>query len=482
VDDDAPAAARPLGSLRGQLMRWLLLPLAGLIVVNTIVTYGNALTAVDFAYDRTLLATARAISERIQTRDGRIIVDVPYVALDIFESDSPGRLYYKVTGIGGEVVSGYSDFPSMPADTPRSEAYPALVHFYDAVYDGNRLRAAALHQPVYDGDIRGIALIQVGETMDARHMLTRQIMLDSFWSQAFLVAMQAVLALFALRLALGPLIRLRREVESRVPADLSRIDPTIVHREVRPLIGAINHYMAMSRSLIDRQRRFIADASHQLRTPLTLLKTHSELAARATDRPALDEVLASLKATTDQAVHLSNQLLSLARAEQAGSASEFVAVELDALARQVCLDLAPKAVAKDIALTLDVPPGPSARVRGDRILLREAMVNLVENAIRYAPLGGQIVVRTRRDPAPAFEVEDNGPGIAPEERARVIEPFYRVPRKDEVGPPGTGLGLAIVTDICRSHGASLELDAGELGRGLKATIEFPVGIDPNHHR
>lgn len=473
VDDNVPAAARPLGSLRGQLMRWLLLPLAGLIVVNTVVTYGNALTAVDFAYDRTLLATARAISERIQTRDGRVVVDVPYIALDIFESDSPGRLYYKVTGINGEVISGYGDFPSMPAGTPRSEAYPALVHFYDAKYDGYRLRAAALHQPVYDGDIRGIALIQVGETMDARHILTRQIMLDSFWSQAFLVAVQAILALFALRLALGPLIRLRHEVESRSPADLARIDPTIVHREVRPLIGAINHYMAMSRTLIDRQRRFIADASHQLRTPLTLLKTHSELAARAADKPALDEILASLKTTTDQAVHLSNQLLSLARAEQAGAANEFAAVELDELAQRICLDLAPKAVAKDIALTLEVPPGSSATVHGDRTLLREAMTNLVENAIRYTPSGGRIVVRTRRDPAAEFEVDDDGPGIALEERARVIEPFYRIPRKDEAGQPGTGLGLAIVADICRSHGAALNLSSGENGRGLKAAIRFP---------
>lgn len=471
-DGERAGPRRPLGSLRGQLMRWLLLPLAGLIIVNSIVIYGNVHAAVNFAYDRTLLATARAISERIQMLDGRVVVDVPYVALDIFESDSPGRLYYKITGIAGELVSGYGDLPPMPPGTPRSDAYPALVHFYDATYDGQALRVAALHQPIYDGIVRGVALIQVGETLDARNLLTRDILTDSLWRQTLLVVVEALLALFALRLALGPLIRLRHEVERRGPTELARIDPSIVHKEVRPLIDAINHYMAVSRRLIDRQRRFIADASHQLRTPLTLLKTNSELALRAEDPASAREILRALADTTDQAVRLSNQLLSLARIEQVGAVGELSAFRLEDIARQVCLELAPAAVKKRIAMTLDVQAAPERRVQGNPVLVREAIVNVVDNAIRYTPTGGSVVVRILHDPTAALEVEDSGPGIPPAERERVLEPFYRIPTRGEGDSHGSGLGLAIVADICRSHASTLTLGEGESGRGLKVRIEF----------
>ncbi len=471
-DVKATGPRRPLGSLRGQLMRWLLVPLAGLIVVNSIVIYGNVHAAVNFAYDRTLLATARAISERVQMLDGRVVVDVPYVALDIFESDSPGRLYYKITGIAGEFISGYGDLPPVPAGTPRSDAYPALVHFYDETYDGHALRVAALHQPIYDGTVRGMALIQVGETLDARNLLTRDILTDSLWRLTLLVVVQALLALFALRLALGPLVRLRQEVERREPTELAQIDPNIVHKEVRPLIDAINHYMAVSRRLIDRQRRFIADASHQLRTPLTLLKTNSELALRADDPASVRDILRALGATTDQAVRLSNQLLSLARVEQVGAIGELSAIRLEDIARQVCLELAPAAVKKRIAMTLDVQAARERSVQGNAVLVHEAIVNLVDNAIRYTPAGGSVVVRILHDPAAAIEIVDSGSGIPPAERERVLEPFYRIPTRGEGDRHGSGLGLAIVADICRSHGATLTLSDGDSGCGLKVRIAF----------
>uniref|UniRef100_UPI002FE23FBC sensor histidine kinase n=1 Tax=Noviherbaspirillum sp. TaxID=1926288 RepID=UPI002FE23FBC len=264
----APVRKR-LGSLRGQLLRWLLIPLGILVAIDAVSVYRNALDAADVAYDRSLLASTRALAERVTMVNGKVVADVPYVALDSFETDTLGRIYYKVTGINGDFISGYDDLPPLPPNVVRSEAYPALVYFYHARYRGEPVRIAALYQPVYDNSMRGIALIQVGESHDARRDLSRKILFDTLWRQAALVLAAALLAWFAVRFVLRPLMRLKADVEARSPTDLSDFDASMVHKEVRPLVAAMNGYMARLQSLIAGQRRFIADASHQLRTPLT---------------------------------------------------------------------------------------------------------------------------------------------------------------------------------------------------------------------
>lgn len=229
-----------MGSLRGQLLRWLLLPLVLLEIINTISVYYNAVDAADMAYDRSLLASTRALAERVSVEGGKVVVDVPYVALDSFETDTLGRIYYKVTGIKGETVSGYDDLPAVPANVPRSENYPALVRFYHANYNGQPIRIAALLQPVYDDNMRGIALIQVGETLDARKGLTLKILYDTIAWQSSVVLLAGLLVWFAVKLVLRPLMRLKHEVESRDVSALSDLDPALVHKEVRPLVQAMN--------------------------------------------------------------------------------------------------------------------------------------------------------------------------------------------------------------------------------------------------
>ena len=263
-------AARPLGSLRQQLLRWLILPLVALVALNAVSLYRDALEAADVAYDRSLLSSTRALAERVTVKNGKVVANVPYVALDSFETDTLGRIYYKVTGLDGETVSGYGDLPPVPANVARSDLYPALVRFYHASYNGERVRIAALLQPVYDDSMRGIALIQVGETLDARRDLSRKILVDTLLHQAIMLLAVASLVWFAVRLVLRPLMRLKSEVETRALADLSDVDPALVHKEVRPLVAAMNATMARMQNLIAIQRRFIADASHQLRTPLTV--------------------------------------------------------------------------------------------------------------------------------------------------------------------------------------------------------------------
>jgi len=475
----------PLGSLRGQLLRWLLVPLLVLVALNTISVYRNALDAADVAYDRSLLASTRALAERVSIVDGKVVADVPYVALDSFETDTLGRIYYKVSGIKGETVSGYGDLPPVPDNVPRSEAYPALVRFYHANYNGQPVRIAALLQPVYDDSMRGIALIQVGETLEARRGLSNQILFDTLTWQALLLLAVALLVWFAVRLVLAPLMRLKIAVETRSLSDWSDVDATLVHKEVRPLVAAMNSSRSRLQLLISSQRRFIADASHQLRTPLTVLKTQAELALRECDRPgtdperskaALRDIVSSIAGTTDSTVNLANRLLTLARIEHGGDADgaapQAEPVSLRDVARQVGLEMAPAALAKDIDLSLEADS--DSTVSGQALLLHELLANLTDNALRYTPHGGAVALRVfENSVAVTLEVEDSGHGIPAAERERVFAPFYRAAATLERNPGGAGLGLAIVHDIATLHGASVTLGDAASGQGLKVTAIFP---------
>ncbi|WP_432240161.1 sensor histidine kinase [Herbaspirillum robiniae] len=491
------AARAKLGSLRSQLVRWLLIPLTLLVAVDAVSVYYNALEVADLAYDRSLLASTRALAERVSVVDGHVTADVPYVALDSFETDTLGRIYYKVTGPGGELVSGYGDLPPVPPDVKRSEAYPALVRFYQADYHNQPIRIAALLQPVYDDSMRGIALIQVGETMDARNGMTRKILFDTLWRQGTLVSVAALLVWFAVRFVLRPVMQLREEVESRAPTDLSGFDPALVHKEMRPLVLAMNGYMERLQTLINGQRRFIADASHQLRTPLTVLKTQAELTLRELRRDAgagathgaphtaihdeMNELVQGMARTTDATVHLANRLLTLARAEHGAAEGGTAPFSLTDAVRQVALELSQQAVARGIEPAFEGEG--DIRISGNALLLHELMVNLLDNAIRYTPDGGRITLRVRAASEPGqptgalLEVEDNGPGIPAAERDRVFEPFYRAGATQHINPSGTGLGLSIVREIAALHRADVILDQPAQGSGLVVRIVFPGVIE-----
>ncbi|MBD8654224.1 sensor histidine kinase N-terminal domain-containing protein [Oxalobacteraceae sp. CFBP 13730] len=468
-------AGRPLGSLRGQLLRWLILPLVLLVALNAVSLYRDALEAADVAYDRSLLSSTRALAERVSVQDGKVVANVPYVALDSFETDTLGRIYYKVTGLQGETVSGYDDLPPVPKNVPRTDLYPALVRFYHATYNGERVRIAALLQPVYDDSMRGIALIQVGETLDARQALSRDILLSTLLRQALLVLAVAAMVWFAVRLVLRPLMLLKNEVETRALSDLSNIDPALVHKEVRPLVAAMNGAMARTQDLIASQRRFIADASHQLRTPLAVLKTQAELALRENDPAAMRSIVSSIAGTTDGAIHLANRLLTLARIEHGGGIAPTAPVSLAEVARQVGLELALPAVQKGIDLALEADADDQTTVPGQALLLHELVSNLVDNAIRYTPVGGSVLLQVgRTGDDVTLAVSDSGPGIAAGDVDKVFMPFYRAQATLEANPGGTGLGLAIVRDIANLHGASIALDQTDGGHGLSVRLVFPA--------
>jgi two-component system sensor histidine kinase TctE len=454
----AASGLKPLGSLRGQLLRWLLVPLGILVAINAVSVYRNALDAADLAYDRSLLASTRALAERVSIVNGRV------------ETDMLGRLYYKVTGTRGEFVSGYEDLPALPANVPRSDIYPALVRFYHASYRGEQVRIAALYQPVYDDSMRGIALIQVGESLEARQELSRSILVDTLWRQAALVLTAALLAWFAVRLVLRPLMLLKADAEGRAPTDLSNFNPALVHKEVRPLVTAMNGYMARLQTLIAGQRRFIGDASHQLRTPLTVLKMQAELAMRATDLDAMREIVQGIARTTDSTVHLANRLLTTVRAGHGFLKNDLAPVSLTEAVRHVGIELGPLAVEKGIDLSLEADG--EATIEGDAVLLHEMLANLVDNAIRYTPPGGTVILRVSGTP-PLLEVEDTGVGIEEADRERVFSPFHRGTAAQQMNAGGSGLGLTIVRDIAASHGARIEFGVSPKG-GLLARVHFPI--------
>ncbi len=445
------------GSLRGRLLLWLALLLLLVLLASGLSAYWNGREVADTAYDRTLLASARAIADGLYEKDGTLRADVPYVALDTFAYDSAGRIFYQVNDIHGRMISGYENLPAAPADTLRTDDYPALAKFYDGVYQGVDVRVVSLLQPVSEPSMSGMAEIRVAETEGARERMARSLMTDTLLRLGVLGVGALVLVWLAVSAALRPLDRLRREVEERQPDDLRPLPMLEVQHELRPLVESLNHFTQRLRSLFERQSQFIADAAHELRTPLAALKARLELGLREQEPEAWRSTLETTAKNTDRLIHLANQLLSLARIEsgaQAIAEGGAERIDLTALARELGLALAPLAYARGASLALE-SAGP-VWIQGEPTLLNELLSNLLDNALAHTPQGGNVILRVLE--GGVLEVEDDGPGIPAADRERVFQRFYR--RGDS---PGSGLGLAIVGEVCRAHRAQIQLDQGELG-------------------
>ena len=453
--------------LRNLLLRWLLIPTLGLWLLAAATGYLRSLAQAHEAYDRTLLGSALVIGERMSVQDGQIIVDLPYAALEMLRTDAQDRIFYRVAALAdGSHITGYEDLPP-PATPPGSEP-----QFYDVVYKGQTIRVVALAWSVVDDIVPRTVSVQVAETMDARRQLTRRIVSESAAVQLLLIVAAAALIAFGVRRGLAPLKRLRDEVRARGANDLTSINTHSVPREVAPLIQAINAHTERQRQLSDAQVRFIANASHQLKTPLTVLRAQVDHALQQRDYDAMRSVVKDIHLSTQSTQRVMNQLLSLARSEP-GRTLDIQPVDLTELAREQTFEMLALARAKSIDLGFegDLP----VAVRGESILLRELVANLVHNAISYTPPGGQVTVQVARcDGRPQLGVIDNGPGIAVDERPRVFERFYRGSATDE---HGTGLGLAIVKEIADRHHIDISMGDGPAGQGLHIQLLWPVEAD-----
>ena len=456
---------KPAESLRLQLLRWLLVPLLLLLLVNAWFSNRAAIATADLAFDRLLEASAEAISEDVDVKDGEIIVDLPYAALQLLESNIQERIFYRVVGPEGKTVTGYDDLPLPKSLSSTSEA----AALYAAEYRGELVHLVAMNKQMYGARGAAPVVIIVAETGEAREALSHQILVEGIARQGLLIAAAGLLVWLGLLRGLRPLQTLTSGLAKRDPADLGPIEPAGVQVEVRPLIHALNQHTGRIDRLLASQRRLITDASHQMRTPLSEMRVQIDYSLRQDDPGLLRHTLQDVHGDLDRLTRLLGQLLLLARSDPEVLQDQRLAdVELVALARAVAMEFVPAARQKNMDLSFEEPAQP-AIVRGNATLLREALANLVDNAILYGEVSGAVEVRVLQHPHIAIEVLDNGPGIPPEERERVFERFYR---GKSVGVSGSGLGLSIVRDICLAHRAHVAISTRGVGPGLRVRIVF----------
>jgi two-component system sensor histidine kinase TctE len=441
-------------SLRAHLLRMLLPPIAALLAVGAVIGYYSSIEPANEAYDQALADIAAAIAAHVRASDGVVRLDLPHEVEQALRTDRYDKMFYRVLSPAGEHIAGDDKLPASGGAAA-----------FDARFRGEQVRIVTA--PAACGALSCTVL--VAETMVKRTRLAREFLITSLFPGIAIALATLVLVWFGVKRGLWPLARISDELKARSPRDLRPIDAAGVPEETRPLVSALNGLLEEVALAARNQQRFLANAAHQLRTPLAGLQAHTELALAQPIPESCRAHLEQVHQATIRTARLANQLLALARAEPGarGSSADVnlrsvVEAEADAWVHQ--------ALARDVDLGFELDAAP---VKGDALLLREALANLVHNAIEYSASGGRVTVRTgRRDGASFAEVEDDGPGIALHERERVLERFYRVP-----GTPGTGsgLGLAIVREIAGGHGARIELADGAGARGCRVALTFPHG-------
>jgi two-component system sensor histidine kinase TctE len=405
-----------------------------------------------------------AIAERvIVAEDGALEVDIPYVALEMLTSAAQDRVFYRVDGPPGTFITGYQNLPSVA----RREGQ--AVAFENASFRGEPIRVAVLARSASTG-IRSVPfVVTVAETTMAREQLTRTILIRSALRILFMIIGAAVIVWVAVTLSLRPLYRFSEAIAERSPDDLHPIGERVPN-EVQGLVDTVNSFMVRLESALNALRHFTGNASHQLRTPLAIVRTQLALADRADDLATAKTAVRKADEAVAGAEHILAQLLLMAKIDAAGRSAAFRKLDLTDLVRGLTGDHVPGAA--DRGIDLGFEGEGAAQVNVEPLLIGELVKNLIVNAILHAGSGTEVTVRIERiDETARLEVEDNGPGIPPEKRAIVLERFGRLGRGDA---SGTGLGLPIVEEIARLHGATLSLHDGSGRTGLKVRIDFPL--------
>ena len=459
-------------SLRRQLLAGILIPMVLIVAFNTWSLYRQALAALNTAYDRTLLASAKSLGESLDVRGegdaARLQANVPSAALEAFEADLQSRMAYRISTRQGVLLSGYDDLPMWHGQIPMQPPYAALVDFYDGQFRGEPVRMAVLLQPVASTTGRDVAVVQVAETLEIRHALARQILWDTLARQAALIALIAATVIVVVQRATRPVRALSHELQARPDDDLRPIAAPDAPRELQPLIAATNEHMRRQSDLLAQQQRFVRDASHQLRTPLAVLKAQVQSARRGDVAPS--EALAEIEHTVDRATQLANQMLALAKVAQLQQQADVAPAQFDEVVRAVALDVAPLIAGKGLDFDLQTEP---VTLRAHDWMLRELTRNLLHNAIRHTPAGGLLAITLARAGDQArLTVADGGPGVAPELAERLFQPFSA-----GAGGTGSGLGLAICHEIVQTLGGRIQLvNRMHNGRvdGLDAIVSLPI--------
>lgn len=447
-------------SLRRKLLTWLLLPLLILLSLRAGYTYYYSNQLSSRVYDRMLFTLTLALSQQITYDSVNRQIRLTDAAVRLLLSDELDALYFSVRNAQGKVIAGERTLPPLPADQARNEQ-----PFFDGRIGVNDIRIAFIPL-TFEHEAY---LLEVAETLNKRKLLSREVQVGSLIPQALIIFLTTIIVWFGVGKSLSPLERLKKAISERSHVDLSPVHEAEISAEVLPLINSINDLMARLSAVLEVQNRFIADAAHQLRTPLAGLKSQIELALRQNDETKISETIHSLLASTDRMTRLVNQLLALARNEpNAEGALNKQPLDLASLASTITMEWVPQALEKDIDLGFEAPKH-SVAILGDAARIKDLIDNLIDNAVRYSPQHGRITVSVIDTPRPTLIVTDTGPGIPPELRERVFERFYRLLGNSA---DGSGLGLAIVREIARMHGADARIDVGTGGIGTGVYIAF----------
>jgi two-component system sensor histidine kinase TctE len=466
-------------TIRQRLLLLLLPALALLMLLGGVADYWIAVATTRTAYDQALAGAALATAASLRTDEGHWQTSAAQQAALPRRDDTEGGRLYAITGPDGALIAGSAQLPSaLPAELASASASASGgggagtiargdgVSFRDAEYQGVKLRLASVRSATELGTVT----VTVAESLQRRARTQRVMLLGKLLVDFAELDVTLLLISIAVYFGLRPLSRLGAQVEQHSTSTLARLNEADAPGELRPLILTLNHLLELRHDAAQSQRRFVADAAHQMRTPVTGLLAQLELLLQLPAAGAMRGELQAINRGVQQLAHTANQLLALARAEPVAALGEsFKPVALRPLVEQLVERSVDRAVAAGLDLGADAQ---AAQVNGDAWLLEDLLGNLIDNALKYTPSGGHVTVRSGIDQGhPILEVEDDGPGIAEAERLRVRERFYRLP-----GSPGTGcgLGLAIVDEIARAHDASFTIGVPSAGRGTRMRIRFPA--------
>ena len=468
-------------NLAARLLEWLVAPLLSIWLVSLGISLMSSRNTVDTILDDGLSAAATALIAEWRSKTTaspgtttapfpseatrlwmNIARDTPITYLIVDEANAPQAGDPDLLPLLRETVDADRQFPVVFAD--RSH----VLAGFNTVIDDEPMRVVRTRFSAAGGNF----LVGVVQARERHAALVRVGTMHEILAQSITLLVAFFLLWYGLSYVSLPLKTLKSYLDERGADDLRPLPEQLAPQEIAPLIGSVNALMARLQASFAAQKRFIANAAHQLRTPLAALRAQSELLQKMPDGPDRDQSMQRLIATGERASHLASQLLTLVRAESAGTTSVRLPVNLNALCEAVALDVIPQALAREIDFALETHPTPVAIV-GDATLLGEMIRNLLDNAFKYTPIGGTVTLTVRADP-PSYAVDDSGPGVAPSEQSRIFAPFARVALTDsETGLPiaGTGLGLAIVREVADAHNASVRVETSASG-GARFVVSF----------
>ena len=479
-------------SLFGEILDWMLIPMLLMWPASLALTWLVAQNIADKPFDRTLVANVRTLARLVKWQDGQVQFFLPAQGRELLRTDSADQVFFQVLGPYDQWIGGEHQFPQ-PESGDR-ELPPGEVDLRNDVLrtaSGRQVdvRVARLRAIASEADAYGvnfpkgrIVTIQVAETREQRSLLAAEIIKGVMLPQFVILPITMLMIWMALSRGLRPLSELQDRIRARKPGDLSPLDQQIVPVEVAPLVGSVNEMIERQKDMLDTQKHFLANAAHQLKTPLAGLRMQADLALRS-DAGAddLKRSLQQIGRSSIRATHTVNQLLALARAESGSLARQ--PCNMARLVQEVMQECLPGALAKNLDLGYEGAGAgsPGVWVEGNPILLSEMVRNLVDNAINYTPASqegqpGVVTVRVLADPGQQLlvvQVEDNGPGIAADEREQVFKPFYRTLGNEA---DGSGLGLPIVQEIASQHGASVTVEEAPLRNGRRGAL-FSIRFD-----